>query len=80
MRGWLSTVLAAAIAAVGRHMQPKHRRQARTALLAEEIEPHSGEALGNFPQAYSHIALIIAAMALAEAERDRVGVKTGSQP
>ena len=33
-------------------------------LLAEEVDPGSGEALGNFPQAFSHIGLILAAYAL----------------
>jgi GH15 family glucan-1,4-alpha-glucosidase len=33
-------------------------------LLAEEIDPHSGELIGNFPQAFSHVGLIQAAMAL----------------
>ena len=37
-------------------------------LLAEEIDPKSGELLGNFPQAFSHIGLINAAWAIAEAE------------
>ena len=37
-------------------------------LLAEEVAPDSGELLGNFPQAFSHIGLINAAWAISEAE------------
>ncbi len=33
-------------------------------LLAEEVDPSSGELLGNFPQAFSHIGLINAAWAI----------------
>src|SRR5204862_17584 len=33
-------------------------------LLAEEIDPHLGELIGNFPQAFSHVGLIQAAVAL----------------
>jgi GH15 family glucan-1,4-alpha-glucosidase len=33
-------------------------------LFAEEISPDSGDMLGNFPQAFSHLALINAALAL----------------
>jgi GH15 family glucan-1,4-alpha-glucosidase len=33
-------------------------------LLAEEIDPASGELIGNFPQAFSHLGLIQAAIAL----------------
>jgi GH15 family glucan-1,4-alpha-glucosidase len=36
-------------------------------LLAEEIDTNSGELLGNFPQAFSHIGLIIAASKLDDA-------------
>jgi GH15 family glucan-1,4-alpha-glucosidase len=38
-------------------------------LLAEEIDPSSGELLGNFPQAFSHIGLVNAAWAISETER-----------
>jgi GH15 family glucan-1,4-alpha-glucosidase len=33
-------------------------------LLAEEIDPQSGAMLGNFPQAFSHLGIILAAIAL----------------
>jgi GH15 family glucan-1,4-alpha-glucosidase len=36
-------------------------------LLAEEIDVHSGEQLGNFPQAFSHIGLITAAWEIDQA-------------
>jgi GH15 family glucan-1,4-alpha-glucosidase len=38
-------------------------------LLAEEVDPGTGELLGNFPQAFSHIGLVNAAWAITEAER-----------
>ncbi|MCG5212081.1 glycoside hydrolase family 15 protein [Streptosporangium sp. KLBMP 9127] len=37
-------------------------------LLAEEVDPVTGESLGNVPQAFSHIGLVNAAWAIAEAE------------
>ena len=37
-------------------------------LLAEEVDPTSGELLGNFPQAFSHIGLVNAAWAISQAE------------
>jgi alpha,alpha-trehalase len=38
-------------------------------LLAEEVDPATGELLGNFPQAFSHIGLVNAAWEIAEATR-----------
>src|SRR4051794_14729611 len=40
-------------------------------LLAEEVDEESGELLGNFPQAFSHIGLVNAAWAIAQAEQVR---------
>ncbi|HEV3406148.1 MAG TPA: glycoside hydrolase family 15 protein, partial [Candidatus Dormibacteraeota bacterium] len=38
-------------------------------LYAEEIDPRSGRHLGNFPQAFSHLALINAVMHVIHAEQ-----------
>jgi pimeloyl-ACP methyl ester carboxylesterase len=37
-------------------------------LLAEEVDPLSGELFGNFPQAFSHIGRVNAAWAICESE------------
>jgi GH15 family glucan-1,4-alpha-glucosidase len=37
-------------------------------LLSEEVDTDSGELIGNFPQAFSHVGLVNAAWAIAEAE------------
>lgn len=36
-------------------------------LLSEEVEVDSGEQIGNFPQAFSHVALINAAWSIGQA-------------
>jgi GH15 family glucan-1,4-alpha-glucosidase len=46
-------------------------------LLAEEVDPVTGELLGNFPQAFSHIGLVNAAWAIAQAERTAAGGPNG---
>ena len=38
-------------------------------LIAEEVDPGSGEMIGNFPQAFSHIGLINAAWAITQAQQ-----------
>jgi GH15 family glucan-1,4-alpha-glucosidase len=40
-------------------------------LLAEEVDPQTGELLGNFPQAFSHVGLVTAAWAIHQAEEGK---------
>jgi hypothetical protein len=42
-------------------------------LLAEEVDQASGEMIGNFPQAFSHIGLVNAAWAIAQARERAAG-------
>lgn len=41
-------------------------------LLAEEADPETGEALGNFPQAFSHMALVLSCAHLGAARRGEI--------
>jgi len=66
--------LVEAVARLG-HLDDAHalfvrllERRSHLGLLAEEIDPVSGEQRGNFPQAFSHIGLINAALTLEEQE------------
>jgi len=40
-------------------------------LFAEEVDTQTGDALGNFPQAFTHVGLISAALTLAEQEKGK---------
>jgi GH15 family glucan-1,4-alpha-glucosidase len=51
-------------------------------LLSEEFEPRSGRLIGNFPQAFSHLALVHSASVLADAEltpRTRSGARAAQR-
>ncbi|HEX6799847.1 MAG TPA: glycoside hydrolase family 15 protein [Ktedonobacterales bacterium] len=41
-------------------------------LFSEEVDPESGDALGNYPQAFTHIGLVNAAVALEKAQEGRL--------
>lgn len=66
--------LAAAEAYAGRTDRARRRLETVLSLgndlglLAEEIDASTGEMLGNFPQAFSHIGVVSAALAIARAE------------
>ena len=51
-------------------------------LLAEEVDPATGELLGNFPQAFSHIGLVNAAWAISrpgEPGQSEAGVRAAGR-
>ena len=64
------TTAAYALAAIGRKEEARAMferllgRRNHLGLLSEDLAFDDGEAWGNFPQTYSHVGLIIAAMRL----------------
>ena len=40
--------------------------------MAEEVDPATGEPLGNFPQAFSHMALVLSCAHLSAAKRQEI--------
>jgi GH15 family glucan-1,4-alpha-glucosidase len=67
---WLAQALAAAgqVARARAVFERAARYVNDVGLLAEEVDPATGDLLGNFPQAFSHIGLVNAAWAIARAE------------
>ena len=67
---WLAQALAAAgqVARARTVFERAVRYVNDVGLLAEEVDPATGDLLGNFPQAFSHIGLVNAAWAIAQAE------------
>jgi GH15 family glucan-1,4-alpha-glucosidase len=67
-----------ALALIGRREEARAlferilKRRNPLGLLSEDLEFGNGEAWGNFPQTYSHVGLIIAAMRLSRPWRDAV--------
>ena len=67
--------LVSALAIVGEHQRARDlmeqllRIASPLGLYAEEFDPSTGRFLGNFPQAFSHLALIEAAGRIILAER-----------
>ena len=70
-----SFTLVSALSAIGEHGRARYlcdkllKLASPLGLYAEELEPGSGQHLGNFPQAFTHLALINAVMSVIRAER-----------
>jgi alpha,alpha-trehalase len=67
--------LVSALAEIGEHQRARDlcekvlSHASPLLLYAEEIDPHSGRHLGNFPQAFTHLALINAVMHVVQYEQ-----------
>ncbi|WP_338674331.1 glycoside hydrolase family 15 protein [Streptomyces sp. SCSIO 30461] len=78
---WLASALAytGRIDEAGKRLATVLRSASDLGLLAEEFDPVSGEQLGNFPQGFSHLGVVAAALAIESAKRKRDG-KPGGAP
>ena len=65
--GWTTSSRAAAVDEAEELFERLCARVNHVGLLPEQIDPTTGEFLGNFPQAFSHIGLISSAVNLARA-------------
>lgn len=78
---WLVDVLAYS----GRHDEAKRillqvlDYASPTGLLSEMVDPKTGDLLGNYPQAYSHIGLINSTLFIEKARRKELGPLTENQ-
>ena len=61
---------------ISRRYVPETIALETTFLLSEEVDSATGELLGNFPQAFSHIGLVTAAWAIAQIEAADWRVRT----
>jgi len=79
--------LVSALAEIGEHRRARQLCEkllglaSPLLLYAEELDPYTGRHLGNFPQAFTHLALINAVMHVIRAERDGAArAKAGEMP
>lgn len=67
-----SLAMQGSVARAGERFEGLLARANDVGLYAEEVDPQSGAALGNFPQAFTHVGLIDAALTLRDCEEGRV--------
>jgi GH15 family glucan-1,4-alpha-glucosidase len=78
--------LVSALALIGEHARARKLCEkllsfaSPLGLYAEEIDPSSGQHLGNFPQAFTHLGLINAVLHVIAAEDDPASVAFGRPP
>jgi len=78
-----SFTMVSALSAIGEHDRARAlcekllKLASPLGLYAEEIEPSTGRHLGNFPQGFTHLALISAVMSIIRAERSKAGTQLG---